>query len=597
MQIMEIKSWSIKNFMSFESAEVSVELGTTSIVGENKFDTFSTSNGSGKSSLVEGLIYGLYGNTSRGVKNDEVVNMLTGSDCLVEVNFEIKGEVYKVIRGRKPNILKVYKNGEEISGNTATKTNEVLETLLPINFDDFISQIYVSSTMPGKLSSLTPSARKTQLEYMANYDKELNATVERIKFYKGKIANEKAEVENDIRLNQKQIDMGNKEIEVLEIQRDEQNKKILETMEEEKLVNSYNEELTAQKELATKNLEKNNAELEVIRQESYSKFESELGYRTKISQGEVGIKNLTKDIQTRIRDIDRYKDEIEKLEAARCYTCGSKINEEKVNELKSNNSEKLLNLEKLNEIDKSTLEEVSKQLEINRNEQMKLQQELIGIKNRIKSLEDMATADYNILKKGLKQVANIVEIDYAPKLEKARESVNQALENLLATQPRQIELTRKDEVLAKVLNEISRGSFRNYLLTKSVQNFNKILASISSYLLGSEVTLDLDEKSVEISFKGKSYGLLSSGERRRVDVALEFSKRKFIELVTGSKLNIIILDEVFDGLDAKGMETLLGYISIDDIPTSYIISHRTDAPNFDNLIRVTKCEDGFSRIG
>ena len=63
--------------------------------------------------------------------------------------------------------------------------------------------------------------------------------------------------------------------------------------------------------------------------------------------------------------------------------------------------------------------------------------------------------------------------------------------------------------------------------------------------------------------------------------------------------NILVLDEIFDNLDAHGCQNVLNVISnkIADVQSVYIITHHADIDlPIDNIINVIKNEDGISEI-
>ena len=63
--------------------------------------------------------------------------------------------------------------------------------------------------------------------------------------------------------------------------------------------------------------------------------------------------------------------------------------------------------------------------------------------------------------------------------------------------------------------------------------------------------------------------------------------------------NILVADEIFDGLDALGCQRVIDLImtSLSDISSVYIVSHRDDMPiPYDKELIVVKSKDGISEI-
>ena len=94
-----------KNFLSTGNSFTYVDLqlhDTTLIVGEN---------GSGKSTMLDALTFGLFGKPFRKINKPQLVNSVNSSDCLVEVEFDIGSKSFIVRRGIKPNVFEIFVDG------------------------------------------------------------------------------------------------------------------------------------------------------------------------------------------------------------------------------------------------------------------------------------------------------------------------------------------------------------------------------------------------------------------------------------------------------------------------------------------------------
>ena len=94
-----------RNFLSTGNQFTQIDFtdsSTTLIVG---------SNGAGKSTLLDALTFSLFSKPYRKVNKPQLVNSTNEKDCLVEVNFTIGKVQYKIVRGIKPNIFEIHKNG------------------------------------------------------------------------------------------------------------------------------------------------------------------------------------------------------------------------------------------------------------------------------------------------------------------------------------------------------------------------------------------------------------------------------------------------------------------------------------------------------
>ena len=112
-----------KNFLSTGNLFTEIQLNKTTntlIVGEN---------GAGKSTILDALTYSLFGKAFRKVNKGQLINTITRKELVVEVEFDIGQNKYKIIRGQKPNIF---------------EEETVLNPLRPVYHDSGIS-LYISA--------------------------------------------------------------------------------------------------------------------------------------------------------------------------------------------------------------------------------------------------------------------------------------------------------------------------------------------------------------------------------------------------------------------------------------------------------------------
>ena len=99
------KSIKYKNFLSSGNYFTEISLNShkdTLIVGNN---------GSGKSTLLDALTFSLFGKPFRRITKSQLINSINEKDARVEIDFSISSVDYQVIRGIKPNVFEIYKNG------------------------------------------------------------------------------------------------------------------------------------------------------------------------------------------------------------------------------------------------------------------------------------------------------------------------------------------------------------------------------------------------------------------------------------------------------------------------------------------------------
>ncbi len=118
--MIRIKNLTVKNFMSVGNQTQAVDFDKghlTLVLGENMDlggDDTGARNGTGKTTIINGLSYAIYGNALTNIKKDNLINKINNKGMLVTVTFEKDGLEYHIERGREPNLLKFSINGQEL---------------------------------------------------------------------------------------------------------------------------------------------------------------------------------------------------------------------------------------------------------------------------------------------------------------------------------------------------------------------------------------------------------------------------------------------------------------------------------------------------
>ena len=96
-------------------------------------------NGSGKSTMLDALCFGLFGKPFRNINKPQLLNSINQRDCVVEIEFMIGTKFYKVIRGLKPGIFEVYCNYELVTQNASAKDyqDHLEKNILKLNHKSF----------------------------------------------------------------------------------------------------------------------------------------------------------------------------------------------------------------------------------------------------------------------------------------------------------------------------------------------------------------------------------------------------------------------------------------------------------------------------
>jgi len=112
----KIKNITVKNFLSVGNQTQAVDFDkeqVTLVLGENLDlggDDSGSRNGTGKTTIVNALSYALYGNALTNIRKENLINKTNGKGMLVTVEFEKTGNLYRIERGRKPNVMRLFVN-------------------------------------------------------------------------------------------------------------------------------------------------------------------------------------------------------------------------------------------------------------------------------------------------------------------------------------------------------------------------------------------------------------------------------------------------------------------------------------------------------
>ena len=130
-----LKNITLRNFLSIGAVTQAVNFDSkelTLILGENlDLGGDGARNGTGKTTLIQGLTYVLYGNPINQIRKDNLINRTNGKGMMVTLEFNSKGIDYKIERGRRPNILKFYVNSN-LQETTDDAQGENKETQIEI---------------------------------------------------------------------------------------------------------------------------------------------------------------------------------------------------------------------------------------------------------------------------------------------------------------------------------------------------------------------------------------------------------------------------------------------------------------------------------
>lgn len=558
-----------KNFLSTGNLFTELDLSTsktTLIVGEN---------GAGKSTLLDALSFVLFGKPFRKVNKPQLLNTITQKQLIVEVEFSIGPNQYKIIRGMKPNVFEVYKDGTLLNQSAEMKDyQEILEKqIIKVNHKSFCQVVVLGSATFQPFMQLTAGQRREIIEDLL--DLQIFTTMNLLLKDKVNLNNEAInELTSNKKLLEEKISLMKEHL--VKIQNsnekliEEKQSRIAETNEQiEKLNNEYWEYEKTRQEL----------EASLADEEAVSKKMNKLGQLRHQIEANLGI--LNKEVSF----FHKYDN---------CPTCKQQIDQQFKSETIDNKESEIKKiqegLEKLSEEYEKVNARINELMEIHMNVNS-TNIEISRVKTKISSLIEYRNAlekeIQNIDQKTVEEQDNKIP-DLEKKLVELEKNYNECLE---------------DRNVFSVASALLKDSgIKSKIIKQYIPIINKL---INKYLSSMEFMcqFELDEEFNEI-IKSRyrdvfSYSSFSEGEKMRINLAILFAWRAIAKLRNSVNTNILIMDEVFDSsLDSNGTEEFLKIInSLTSDTNTFIISHKTDQlyDKFEKVVRFEKHKN-FSRI-
>lgn len=621
---MNIKFLNLKltNFLAFGNADIALnDLGYVLVSGiNNNPDDMAKSNGSGKSSLWEAVVWCLTGETVRGTK--QVVNRYTTDGTSVELDFKIDNDTYKIIRYKDHKEfgtnLKIYINNIDKSGKGVRDTVKLLEQYLPDITASFLgSVIILGQGLPQRFSNNTPSGRKEVLERLSKSD----FMIEDIK---EKLSNRKTDLNLEIRKYEDLLlSLESKKATYVE-----QLSK-LETSLSELTPKDWDTEITnLKKELKQIELIKYNKEealsnaqynVQVVN-EQISKLESEFSAYQLKAANELHDKTepiVQKKLQANFEKQQLYK-EIQDAKNIRdiCPTCGQKIPDVHVidttemeakykhfDELIENYSCQIQELKAEYCKAEEVFESSQKESRNNLNTALKsYHQEITDFHAELKKLTNDITSYNTQLAKLIadKDTFEEKQITLKNSIGEVEHAIEHLIEEILYNNIERDNKRNHLEVVNKLLT-IATRDFRGFLLSEIINYINTRAKEYSRIIFETDkIDFVLDGNNINISYCDKQYENLSGGEKQKVDLIIQFSIRDMLSQFLNFSSNILVADEIFDNCDSVGCQKILDMIStkLTDVESIFIVTHHENELMipYDTRLVIIKGANGISEI-
>ncbi len=580
----KIKNLTVRNFMSVGNQTQAIDFDKgqlTLVLGENLDlggDDSGARNGTGKTTIINGLSYAIYGTALTNIKRDNLINKINGKGMLCTVSFEKDGVDYHIERGRKPNLLKFTVNGREQvqsdldeSQGDSRETQKSIEEIISMSHDMF-KHLVALNTYTEPFLSMRAADQRTIIEQLLGITQlsdKADALKEQVKATKDTISTENTRIET-IKASNEKIQQS---IESLE------RKKKLWDETNEKGINNLAKSIES--------LNAINIDIEIGNQRllvEWNKKNSEINNLTAL------ISKQTSALEKEQKILDKLEQELDLLADHKCHSCGQEIHDDTHEKMVATKAQQVV------DSGQSIKEH---------------QDEIAALVETLESLGEMGpcpVVEYDNLEDALnhKNTLDSLERDLVAK----NSDINPYEEQI-----QELKNSAVQEIDWQIINDLVRvkdhQEFLYKLLTNKDSFVRKRIIDQNLAFLNQRLTYYLDkiglphtvefqnDLSVIITQLGQDldFDNLSRGERNRLILSLSWAFRDVWENLY-HPINLLFIDELVDsGMDASGVESSIAALkkmTRERDKNVFLISHRDDLTSrVNHVLKVIK-ENGFT---
>ncbi len=601
--------------MSFGYAELDLDnQGFVRIDGiNNSLIDGATSNGAGKTSCFEAIMWCLQGETIR--KSKQVTNINGDDGAYVELDFTADGTDYKLIRTKdhskyKTN-LKIFINGEDKSGKGIRDSEQYLTQYLPELSAQMISSVIIlGQGLPMRFTNNTPAGRKEVLESLSQSDFM-------IEDLKAKLLKRKSVLQdtlNNLNLEQARCQTEKALIQNIITQTEHQLKNLV-VPDVKKLA-----EIQINIDNLNRVLSENEAQQGIYEQTLYTLMNKSREYQdAKLAEikaipndNELNAKEYSLSNEIKIyRNIIAEKEKVTDV----CPTCGQKIEGVVI----PDTSQERIKCESLcaelanvknahikfsNDVDKLRKDIDEKYSKLNKEND----ENISKIKDLIKiSQKDIAELSLNLseLKAKEQSISYAIDtyennkVEFENRITEKTNRLNELTSNELHNQ-NEIDLIKQKIDIDNKIDIALKRDFRGYLLTNVIDFINSKVNYYCKYFIeNGNISFIQNGNAINVIFNDKDYECLSGGERQKIDIIIQLALRDMMCTFMNFSSNILVLDEITDFMDNQGSNKLINTISslIQDVSSIFFVTHHTELNlPYDKIITVIKDKTGISKL-
>ena len=580
----KIKNLTVKNFMSVGNQTQAIDFDRgqlTLVLGENLDlggDDSGARNGTGKTTIINGLSYAIYGTALTNIKKDNLVNKINGKGMLVTVTFEKDGQEYHIERGRKPNLLKFSINGQEQdledldeSQGDSRETQKAIEEMIGMSHEMF-KHLVALNTYTEPFLALKPNDQRSIIEQL------LGIT----------LLSEKAEaLKEQLRLTKDDISTENTRIDTVKASNERIQQSIDSLIRKQQMWDESKVKNIDELNRGILGLSNINIDEEIAAHKLLVEYNNK---KKDIQDLDKAIARADLDQVREQKDIDKLEKEITDLKDHKCYACGQDLHDSKHEEV-------------LAAKETAKQEAAAQWLVTNTH--------LVDLKDARVILGDLGNSPrtiYDTLEEALNHRSTVEGLE--KELAAKQAEINPYLEQIDDLKNSAVQVITWDHV-----NDLMRvkdhQEFLYKLLTNKDSFVRKRIIDQNLAFLNQRLTYYLDkiglphivefqnDLTVIITQLGQDldFDNLSRGERNRLILSMSWAFRDVWENLYHS-INLLFIDELVDsGMDSSGVEAsiaVLKRMTRERDKNVFLISHRDDLTSrVNHVLKVIK-ENGFT---
>lgn len=523
-----LKSITAKNFRSVGNTPLVLDYQSA-----KKTLIISDDNGAGKSTLsIWALYFALFGKPyGKGVKIASLVNSRSNKECLVTLDFEASGSQWQVKRGYKPAIFEVSRDGKLIENEASNGDMQAqLEAIIGMSDKAFCSIVALG------VDKFVPFIQMSSADRRAFVEQMLDMIV---------ISGMNELTKTKVKAIRKLTEQMTYESGIIESKRSnsERTLKILEDKKLQRLSESGSELEAMNIDLAKTDKLITLAKAKSINLESGKVKDA----KSKLNDIDAMINRF----ESKVRDIKSGATRIDIL--TDCPTCKQSVQESHKHALKASAEDEAAKLagpiEKLREqrIDAVNLTEVNDAIDLDIIKVNNLSNQLSAKVNALK--DSIATINRKMVNSNEDELIKV-------EIERIDEFSTQVLNKTKEMNDNQVIESHHLQLLQILKDDGIKANIVAQYIPFLNQTINKILDKLNLY-----IQVDIDKEFNVSMFapsrKGQTIENLSTGQLRRVDLAVLLAWREIAKSKASVDCNVLILDEILENLSASGVDEFM----------------------------------------